>query len=390
MATAADLVNSYQHPTSPKSYGPRCLKCGDRCPGLDLHYWRKICKHCRCSREDHDLQDDSDSEKQPINFLFDSHHDVSDLSSRLQRLGFDDPSVPSQILTPENDIVIHRIISENLRSQTYISMLPRDKQLFASRLRRRQLQKQLPLHDLHPKFCDNLSEKELQKFHKFAMKRKTRAAGIGSVGEIPESGTYVCHRCKSRMEPGSFAMVTRRMGPDVRWHPGCFTCATCKELLVDNICFYKHGDIYCGRHYADLIYPRCFACDEIIFAREYTQAENQSWHVKHFCCWYCDAPLAGQRYIAQQTNPYCIRCFDRLYSKVCSTCGNTITADSPGLSHGEHHWHACPHCFSCHTCGKNLINQQFLLKEGKLFCSIDCKQQFLSFPSKEHPKHYHE
>ena len=55
---------------------------------------------------------------------------------------------------------------------------------------------------------------------------------------------------------------------------------------------------------------------QIVFAREYTQAENQTWHVQHFCCWYCDAPLAGLRYIAQQNNPYCVRCFDRLYSKV--------------------------------------------------------------------------
>lgn len=55
---------------------------------------------------------------------------------------------------------------------------------------------------------------------------------------------------------------------------------------------------------------------QIIFAREYTQAENQAWHVQHFCCWYCDTPLAGLRYIAQQNNPYCVQCFDRLYSKV--------------------------------------------------------------------------
>jgi hypothetical protein len=57
---------------------------------------------------------------------------------------------------------------------------------------------------------------------------------------------------------------------------------------------------------------------QIIFAREYTQAEKQAWHVQHFCCWFCDAPLAGQRYIANNGNPYCIVCFDRLYSKVRS------------------------------------------------------------------------
>ena len=64
-----------------------------------------------------------------------------------------------------------------------------------------------------------------------------------------------------------FAMFTSRMGPSVCFHTGCFSCATCKELLVDNIYFYRNGDIYCGRHYADRIYPRCSACDEVIFLR---------------------------------------------------------------------------------------------------------------------------
>ena len=58
-------------------------------------------------------------------------------------------------------------------------------------------------------------------------------------------------------------MFTSRMGPNVCFHTGCFSCATCKELLVDNIYFYRNGDIYCGRHYADQIYPRCSACDEV-------------------------------------------------------------------------------------------------------------------------------
>ena len=70
-------------------------------------------------------------------------------------------------------------------------MLPKDKQLFAAQLRRRQLQRQLPLHDLHSKFCDSLTEKELQKFQKFAEKRKNKAVGIGNVGPVPQNGLTV-------------------------------------------------------------------------------------------------------------------------------------------------------------------------------------------------------
>jgi len=33
---------------------------------------------------------------------------------------------------------------------------------------------------------------------------------------------------------------------------------------VDLIYFYHNGEVYCGRHYAQLLnIPRCFACDEV-------------------------------------------------------------------------------------------------------------------------------
>ena len=66
------------------------------------------------------------------------------------------------------------------------------------------------------------------------------------------------------MEAGGVTVIADRIGKTKAWHPGCFTCTTCKELLVDMIYFYRNDDIYCERHYADSIYPRCSACDEVI------------------------------------------------------------------------------------------------------------------------------
>lgn len=37
----------------------------------------------------------------------------------------------------------------------------------------------------------------------------------------------------------------------------------CKELLVDLIYFYQDGKIFCGRHHAERLKPRCTACDEV-------------------------------------------------------------------------------------------------------------------------------
>ena len=70
------------------------------------------------------------------------------------------------------------------RSQKLISSLPEDKQDFVTELRRKQLQKQMPLHDIDPRFCTSLAPAELVKFEKFAERRKKKAAGIGQIVQV--------------------------------------------------------------------------------------------------------------------------------------------------------------------------------------------------------------
>ena len=74
-----------------------------------------------------------------------------------------------------------------------------------------------------------------------------------------------CDKCKLALKIGEVAVFTERVGTDACWHPSCFTCADCSELLVDLIYFHheKDGKVYCGRHHAEKIKPRCAACDEV-------------------------------------------------------------------------------------------------------------------------------
>ena len=74
-----------------------------------------------------------------------------------------------------------------------------------------------------------------------------------------------CERCKRALNVGQVAVFTERVGKEACWHPACFTCEDCHELLVDLIYFYheKDGKLYCGRHHAEKIKPRCAACDEV-------------------------------------------------------------------------------------------------------------------------------
>uniref|UniRef100_A0A183BXS9 LIM zinc-binding domain-containing protein n=1 Tax=Globodera pallida TaxID=36090 RepID=A0A183BXS9_GLOPA len=166
----------------------------------------------------------------------------------------------------------------------------------------------------------------------------------------------------------------RRFGARAFWHPKCFVCVECGELLVDLIHFAHAQNIFCGRHHAELIKPRCSNCDELIFSEECTEAEGRVWHMRHFCCVRCAVPLGGQRYVmnSAEAQPTCVPCCRESAKFSCATCGNKIVADRPHIAQGDFHWHADERCFCCSDCERALLGKAFSLLEsnGRLFCAL--------------------
>uniref|UniRef100_A0A1A7XFP5 Testin n=1 Tax=Iconisemion striatum TaxID=60296 RepID=A0A1A7XFP5_9TELE len=201
------------------------------------------------------------------------------------------------------------------------------------------------------------------------------AAGAMSAG-LPLK-KFSCHHCKKPMQLGEPAVYAERAGYDKLWHPACFVCCTCKELLVDMIYFWKKDNMYCGRHYGDSEKPRCAGCDELIFSNEYTQAEGQNWHLKHFCCFDCDCILAGETYVMEKDKPVCQPCYMKSYAVKCSSCQKPVEPEAQRVSYGEHHWHAEPDCFKCSGCTKCLMGQRFMAVKNFLFCSVECKKKII-------------
>lgn len=74
-----------------------------------------------------------------------------------------------------------------------------------------------------------------------------------------------CHKCESDIDANDLCVTADKVGEKFVWHPACFVCAKCDELLVDLAYCYddEHGALYCERHFADTIKPRCGACDEV-------------------------------------------------------------------------------------------------------------------------------
>ncbi|ELU12102.1 hypothetical protein CAPTEDRAFT_175790, partial [Capitella teleta] len=260
----------------------------------------------------------------------------------------------------------------------YMSSLPEEKVPYINsageKYRIRQLLQQLPPHDNEVRYCNGLSDEEKKELRLFSARRKREALGRGSVRPLAAEGVINCHQCQDLIKAGDMSIFASRAGANVSWHPGCFVCSMCKELLVDLIYFFRDGRVFCGRHHAETLKPRCAACDEIIFSDECTEAEGRSWHMKHFTCYECDANLGGERYIMREGRPYCCTCFEGMYAEYCDSCGEHIGVDQGQMTHDVLHWHASDTCFSCKACHRSLLGQPFLPKKGAIFCSLDCSK----------------
>ncbi|KAM9272342.1 LOW QUALITY PROTEIN: prickle-like protein 2 [Cariama cristata] len=343
--------------------GQPCNTCGDQCPGFALHKWRKICLHCKCSQEEHIVTVmPLEMEKTVTKLMFDFQRNSTsddDSGCALEEYAWVPPG-----LKPEQ---VHQ----------YYSCLPEDKVPYVNspgeKSRIKQLLHQLPPHDNEIRYCNSLDEEEKRELKLFSNQRKRENLGRGNVRPFPVTMTgAICEQCGGQINGGDMAVFASRAGHGVCWHPPCFICSVCNELLVDLIYFYQDGKIYCGRHHAECLKPRCAACDEIIFADECTEAEGRHWHMKHFCCFECETVLGGQRYIMKDGRPYCCSCFESLYAEYCDTCAQHIGIDQGQMTYDGQHWHATETCFCCAQCKKSLLGRPFLPKQGQIFCSRAC------------------
>ncbi|XP_040261086.1 prickle planar cell polarity protein 3-A-like isoform X1 [Bufo bufo] len=343
--------------------GQPCHSCRERCPGFLAHRWRKICQHCHCPWEDHGSATSPQNLERSLCQMVGAQRlssGESSSDSAFEKYAWVPPG-----LNPEQ---VHQ----------YFRCLPEDKVPYVlskgERYRLRQLLCQLPPHDCEARYCCSLQgEEEEELLILFAQKRKLENLGRGSVRPVSRtmSGT-VCQKCGQQISGGDMAVFASRAGLGSCWHPQCFTCTKCSELLCDLIYFYHGGQVYCGRHHAELQRPRCLACDEIIFSVECTQAEGHHWHTRHFCCFECECSLVSQRYIMKDKRSYCSPCYERLYAQYCDSCGEIIGIDEGQLSHGGQHWHASERCFCCGRCGSSLLGRPFLPRHGQIYCSRAC------------------
>lgn len=264
----------------------------------------------------------------------------------------------------------------------YLNELPEDmrplKNTQGALNRYKLIEQQFPLHDFDEKSCESIENTfERDQFNRFFGKYAKNALGIGQIMENKTNLFLKCQKCLKAIKLNRIAISALNADLDMKWHPTCFTCELCDELLVDLIYFQYNKQLYCSRHFSQLYLPRCVACDELIFSNEFTKAEEGTWHLKHFCCWKCDCRLGGERYVTVDSRPYCINCYDLNYAKKCAWCNGKINANSQLLTYENTSWHANSNCFACFVCRTSLLDKNFIFKNNLVFCSVECKRRII-------------
>ncbi|XP_037720858.1 prickle planar cell polarity protein 3 isoform X5 [Drosophila subpulchrella] len=322
---------------------------------------RKTCQSCKCPREAHAIyQQQTTNVHERLGFKLvspaDSGVEARDLGFTWVPPGLRASSRIIRYFEQLPDEAVPRLGSEGACS------------------RERQISYQLPKQDLSLEHCKHLEVQHEASFEDFVTARNEIALDIAYIKDAPYDEH--CAHCDNEIAAGELVVAAPKFVESVMWHPKCFTCSTCNLLLVD-LTYCVHDDkVYCERHYAEMLKPRCAGCDELIFSGEYTKAMDKDWHSGHFCCWQCDESLTGQRYVIRDDHPYCIKCYENVFANTCEECNKIIGIDSKDLSYKDKHWHeACFLCFKCHL---SLVDKQFGAKADKIYCGNCYDAQFAS------------
>ncbi|XP_071053150.1 four and a half LIM domains protein 2 isoform X5 [Onthophagus taurus] len=337
--------------------GQSCNNCPDCKNGYEPHLWRKECKGCKCTRDNHEI--------------------VAEQGAKI-RLGLNTTTLEAGIADPRS--LGYSFVPPGLTArqiEQFYSTLPTHEVprlgTKGESLRCERMVKQLPRQDLAYSACKHVESSNKSGYEDFITARNEIALDIGFARLAPPGNS--CTGCNKPLIPQMPCVSAARMGSSL-WHPACFKCHQCYELLVDLAYCVHEENLYCERHYSELLKPRCAGCDELIFSGEYTKAMNKDWHGQHFCCWQCDESLTGQRYVLRDDHPYCVACYESVFANGCEKCNKIIGIDSKDLSYKDKHWHEA--CFLCTICGESLVDKQFGSKADRIYCGRCYDEKFAS------------
>ncbi|TFK26585.1 hypothetical protein FA15DRAFT_615514 [Coprinopsis marcescibilis] len=199
------------------------------------------------------------------------------------------------------------------------------------------------------------------------------------------TGGLICAGCEGPI----IGRIVAAMG--VRWHPQCFKCTVCQELL-EHVSSYEHdGRPYCHLDYHENFAPKCYSCKTAIIEEQFISLDDpalgkRTYHMEHFFCAECGDPfmtpsmaraakggelaLSGdgdfEGFTVYKGHPYCEPCHVRLRLPKCKKCKNSIRDHERAVEALGGKW--CWSCFVCQGCHTPFEDPSFYERDKNPYC----------------------
>ncbi|KAJ6577186.1 hypothetical protein B0H19DRAFT_549089 [Mycena capillaripes] len=185
--------------------------------------------------------------------------------------------------------------------------------------------------------------------------------------------------------------IVNAMG--LRWHPECFRCTVCSELLEHVSSYERDGKAYCHLDYHENFAPRCYSCKTAIVEERFISLDDpqlgkRTYHEQHFFCAECGDPFLPPSlpaskgelafsgdgafvsddvgFTVYRGHPYCEACHVRLRLPKCKKCKRSIRDGDEAVEALGGKW--CWACFCCAGCDKPFEDPSFFERDGKPWC----------------------
>ncbi|XP_051882364.1 LIM and senescent cell antigen-like-containing domain protein 1 isoform X1 [Pristis pectinata] len=204
---------------------------------------------------------------------------------------------------------------------------------------------------------------------------------LADIGFVKNAGRHLCRPCHNREKArglGKYicqkchAIIDEQplIFKNDPYHPDHFNCVNCGKELTAEARELK-GELYCLPCHDKMGVPICGACRRPIEGRV-VNAMGKQWHVEHFVCAKCEKPFLGHRHYERKGLAYCETHYNQLFGDVCYHCNRVIEGDV--VSALNKAW--CVNCFACSTCNTKLtLKNKFVEFDMKPVCK-KCYEKF--------------
>jgi len=226
-------------------------------------------------------------------------------------------------------------------------------------------------------------------------RRKRDQSNLPPHPSVQGKGGLFCGGCGGAI----IGRIVSAMGE--KWHPGCFRCCVCEELLENLSSYEWEGRPYCHFDYHEQFAPRCYHCqtaivDELFITLDDPELGKRTYHEQHFFCAECGDPFLPPApsshfksphhqhqpnrnfvgdgnfseddvgFTVYKGHPYCEACHVRLRLPKCKRCKKSIRDGSRAVEALGGKW--CWECFVCESCQRPFEDPAFFQRGDKPFC----------------------